>query len=74
MPLKLRLFYSALVGGQLLIPAVALYSELIKRSQCDMRVAYVLIYAAALGAGAIVLLIVATGRLAYRGEKDPVVR
>ncbi len=32
MPLRLRVFYSLLTGALLLIPLVALYSELSKRS------------------------------------------
>lgn len=34
---------------------------------------WLLFYAAAIGAGAALLLVIATGRLAYRGEREPVV-
>jgi len=135
MPPRLRVFYSLLTGAMLLIPAVALYSELSKRS--DMwwtpatnqlplaesrdrveisvrgrplatlleqghlaltdsagprvlgaqdiavrlnnwdrvrfqRLPLLLTYAAVLGAGLIALVLVATGRLAYREEREPV--
>ncbi len=135
MPPRLRLFYSGLTLGLLLIPAVALYSELARRSDIwwtppamastlgdsrdrveiymgdkplaarltaqqlwirdetgsrvvsadDIRVRFnnwerirtarlplLLVCAAALGAGLVILLVVATGRLAYRGEPEPV--
>ena len=36
------------------------------------RLPPLLVYAAACGAGLVVLLVIATGRLAYRGEKEPV--
>jgi len=135
MPPRLRLFYSLLTGALLLIPIVALYSELSKRSDIWWtpatnplslneskdrveiyvrgrplgtlleqgrisvtdsagshvlnaqeiavrlnnwdrmrieRLPLLLFYAAACGAGVIVLLVVATGRLAYRGELPPV--
>ena len=135
MPPRLRLFYSGLTLALLFIPAVALYSELARRSDIwwtppamastlgdtrdrveiyaggkplaamvaaqqlwirdetgsrvvsadeirlrfnnwdRMRVArlpFVLVYAAALGAGFVIFLVIATGRLAYRGEREPV--
>ena len=135
MPPRLRLFYSGLTLGLLLIPAVALYSELARRSDIwwtppamastlgdsrdrveiymgdkplaarltaqqlwirdetgsrvvsadDIRVRFnnwerirtarlplLLVCAAALGAGLVIFLVIATGRLAYRGEREPV--
>ena len=135
MPPRLRLFYSGLTLGLLLIPAVALYSELARRSDIwwtppamastlgdsrdrveiymgdkplaarltaqqlwirdetgsrvvsadEIRVRFnnwermrtarlplLLVCAAALGAGLVILLVIATGRLAYRGEREPV--
>ncbi len=132
MPPRLRVFYSVLTAALLFIPAVALYSELSKRSdiwwtpqsmalsladskdrvevyargqalgtlldrkQLSMsdgtasrlltaqdiglrfnnwdrvraeRLRLLLFYAAACGFGAALLLVIATGRLAYRGEK-----
>ena len=131
MPPRLRVFYSVLTAALLLIPAVALYSELTKRSDIwwtppamalsladgkDRVVIYVrgeplghlleqkelsitdgagsrvlsdadislrlnnwdrvraarlpllLVYAAACGGGIVLLVLMATGRLAYRGE------
>ena len=135
MPPRLRLFYSGLTLGLLLIPAVALYSELARRSDIwwtppamastlgdsrdrveiymgdkplaarltaqqlwirdetgsrvvsadEIRVRFnnwerirtarlplLLVCAAALGAGLVIFLVIATGRLAYRGEREPV--
>jgi len=135
MPPRLRVFYSLLTGAMLLIPAVALYSELSKRSDIwwtpptnqlplaeskdrieisvrgrplgmlleqghlaiidsagphvlgaqdvavrlnnwdrvrIQRLPVLLMYAAVLGAGLIALVLVATGRLAYREERAPV--
>jgi len=132
MPPRLRLFYSGLTLGLLLIPAVALYSELARRSDIwwtppamastlgdsrdrveiyagnkplaawltaqqlwirdeagsravsadEIRLRFnnwdrtrvarlplLLVYAATLGAGLVIFLVVATGRLAYRGER-----
>jgi hypothetical protein len=81
MPTRLRLFYSALTLTLLFIPAVALYSAVLRRADivCTPpaaaldRLPWLLLYAAAIGAGAALLLVVATGRLAYRGEREPVV-
>ena len=135
MPPRLRLFYSGLTLGLLLVPAVALYSELPRRSDIwwtppamastlgdgrdrveiymgdkplaarltaqqlwirdetgsrvvsadEIRVRFnnwermrtgrlplLLVCAAALGAGLVIFLVIATGRLAYRGEREPV--
>jgi len=135
MPPRLRVFYSLLTGALVLIPLVALYSELSKRSDIwwtpatnqlplaesrdrveiyvrgrplgmlleqghlaitdsagphvltsqdvavrlnnwdrmrIQRLPILLSYAAVLGAGLIALLLVATGRLAYREEREPV--
>ena len=135
MPPRLRVFYSLLTGALMLIPVVALYSELSKRSDIwwtpatnqlplaesrdrveiyvrgrplgmlleqghlaitdsagphvltsqdvavrlnnwdrmrIQRLPILLSYAAVLGAGLIALLLVATGRLAYREEREPV--
>jgi len=135
MPIRLRFFFSALTAVLLLIPAVALYGELSKRSDIwwtpptmalsltesqdrvriyargtpletllgakrlwirdeagssplvapeislrlnnwdrvrAARLPMLLVYAAACGAGVVLLLLIATGRLAYRGERGPV--
>jgi hypothetical protein len=135
MPIRLRFFYSALTGVLLLIPAVAFYGELSKRSDIwwtpptmalsltesqdrvriyargtpletlldakqlwirdeagssplvapeislrlnnwdrvrAARLPMLLVYAATCGAGVVLLLLIATGRLAYRGERGPV--
>src|SRR5262245_21277704 len=135
MPQRLRVFYSILTAGLLLIPAVALYSELAKRSDIwwtpaamavslpdsrdrveiyvrgqplgtllehkqvsivdgatprvlstqeiglrfnnwdrvrAARLPLLLIYAAACGAGLVLLVLIATGRLAYRGEREAI--
>ncbi len=71
MPPRIRLFYSALTLALLFIPAVALYSELSRRPDiwCVARLPLLLVYAATLGGGMVILLVVATGRLAYRGER-----
>ena len=134
MPPRLRLFFSILTGALLLIPALALYRELSRRSDIwwtpppmalslsesedrveiyvrgkplgalleakqlsvadagattalgvqdiglrfnnwdrvrATRLPLLLVYAAACGAGAVLLLVIATGRLAYRGETRP---
>ena len=135
MPPRLRVFYSLLTGTLLLIPLVALYSELSKHSDIwwtpatnqlplaesrdrveiyvrgrplgtlleqghlaitdsagphvlgaqdvavrlnnwdrvrIQRLPLLLMYSAVVGAGVVVLLLVATGRLAYREERAPV--
>ena len=135
MPTRLRVFYSLLTGGLLLIPIVALYGELGKRPDIwwtpptmalslaesrdrveiyargrplgallergqvsitdgtgsgvlraqeiglrfnnwdrvrSQRLPLLLLYAAACGAGAVTFLLIATGRLAYRGEREAV--
>ncbi|SRR5213593_854890 len=135
MPPRLRLFYSALTGVLLLIPAMALYGELARRSDIwwtpptlapsltesqdrvriyargrplgalldakelwikdeagssplgadeirlrlnnwdrvrAARLPMLLAYAASCGGGVVLLLLIATGRLAYRGEREPV--
>ena len=132
MPSRLRVFYSLLTAALLLIPIVALYSELARRSDIwwtppalalslteskdrvqifaegrpletlleqkqvsitdgaashvlttqeiglrfnnwdrvrGQRLPLLLFYAGACGAGVILLLVIATGRLAYRGER-----
>ena len=137
MPGRLRLFFSVLTATLLLIPAVALYSELARRSDIwwtppamalsltqshdrveiyargrpldslvkakqllireeagpsvlnagdiglrfnnwdrvrAARIPVLLTYAAACGAGLVLLLLIATGRLAYRGDTTPVMR
>src|SRR6266516_3905141 len=101
MPPRLRLFFSILTGVLLLIPALALYRELSRRSDIwwtpppmalslsesqDRVEIYVrgkplgalleakqlsVADAGACGAGAVLLLVIATGRLAYRGETRP---
>lgn len=68
MALRPRLFYSALTAALLFIPAVALYSELARLSVIDKPLPRMLLYAACIGGGVVLLLVVATGRLAYRGE------
>ena len=135
MPPRLRVFYSLLTAALLLIPIVALYSELARRSDIwwtppalalsltesrdrvqifaegrpletlleqkqvsitdgaashvlttqeiglrfnnwdrvrGQRLPLLLFYAGACGAGVILLLVVTTGRLAYRGERGVV--
>ena len=135
MPPRLRVFYSILTATLLLIPVVALYSELPRRSDIwwtppasalslseskdrvqifaegrpletlveqkqvsitdgaashvlttqeiglrfnnwdrvrAQRLPVLLGYAAACGAGVILLLVIATGRLAYRGEREAI--
>jgi len=68
MPPRLRIFYSLLIASLQLIPVVALYSNWDRvRGQHLMPM---LIYAAACGGGLVLLLVVATGRLAYRGERE----
>jgi hypothetical protein len=68
MAFRPRLFYSALTASLLLIPAVALYSELARLSVIDKQLLLMLLYAACFGGGVVTLLVIATGRLAYRGE------
>jgi hypothetical protein len=68
MAIRPRLFYSALTASLLLIPVVALYSELRRLSVIDKTLWLMLLYAAFIGGGVVVLLVTATGRLAYRGE------
>ena len=135
MPPRLRLVFALFVGALLLIPALALYRELARRSDIwwtplpmalsltasqdrveiyargkplgvllnagqvwirdeagssalgpselglrfnnwdrvrAARIPLVIVYAAALGAGAVLVLLIATGRLAYRGEREGV--
>ena len=135
MPLRLRLFFSALTGALVLIPALALYRELSQRSDIwwtpppmalslaesqdrvrifvhgkpldslvaarqlsvtdergsspvgaddiglrlnnwdrvrAARIPMLLGYAACCGGGAVLFLLIALGRLAYRGEKASV--
>jgi len=74
MPPRLRVFYSLFTASLLLIPVVALYSELSRRSDICVpaqRLPFLLVYAAACGGGVVLLLVIATGRLAYRGEASP---
>jgi len=74
MPTRLRVFYSVLTVTVFFIPAVALFSE-IRRSEiwrtppAAERLPLLLFYAAACGFGAALLVVIATGRLAYRGEQ-----
>lgn len=74
MPTRLRVFYSVLNVVFLLIPAVALYSE-VRRSEiwrtppAADRLPLLLFYAAMCGFGVALLVVIATGRLAYRGEQ-----
>ena len=75
MPTRLRVFYSVLNLVLLLIPAVALFSEL-RRSEiwrtpaAAERLPLLLFYAAMCGFGAALVVVIATGRLAYRGEQE----
>jgi hypothetical protein len=86
MPTRLRVFYSLFTAALLLIPVVALYSDLAKRTdiRCTpppnapvltesadrgQRLTPLLIYSAAIGGGLVLILVTATGRLAYRGER-----
>jgi len=64
------MFFATMTLALLLIPAVALYSELIKGSEtCSQRLPYVLTYAAVIGADLVVFLFIVTNRIAYRGER-----
>ena len=73
MPTRLRIFYSVLTVTLFFIPAVALFSEIrrseIWRTPAAERLPLLLFYAAACGFGAALLVVIATGRLAYRGEQ-----
>ena len=72
MPPRLRLLYAALAAAPVFIPVVALFSELRRPDivqACVTRLPLMLFYAAMIGVGATVVLVIATGRLAYRGEK-----
>ncbi len=75
MPTRLRVFYSVLNVVLISIPAVALYSE-VRRSEiwrtppAAERLPLLLFYAAMCGFGAALLVVIATGRLAYRGERQ----
>jgi len=70
MPPRARMFFATMTLALLFIPAVALYSELIKASDiCAQRLPYVLTYAAVIGADLVVFLFVVTNRIAYRGER-----
>ncbi len=75
MPTRLRVFYSVLNVVFILIPAVALYSE-VRRSEiwrtppAAQGLPLLLFYAAMCGFGAALLVVIATGRLAYRGEQQ----
>ena len=69
MPHRLRIFYSCLNVALLFIPAVALYSDWGRVRSAGLQP--VVIYGAAIGAGLVILLLIATGRIAYRGEKAP---
>jgi len=73
MPPRIKVFFAALILALLFIPSVALFTELRTLSDiCTMRPPHgltsLLIYAATIGALLAVFLVVATGRLAYRGE------
>ena len=75
MPPRVRLFHAAMTLALLLIPAVALYSELRKRSDiCGgiraQGLPSLLIYAATIGALLVTFLLLVTDRLAYRGERS----
>ena len=75
MPTRLRVFYSVLNVVLIFIPAVALYSE-VRRSEiwrtppAAQGLPLLLFYAAMCGFGAALLVVMATGRLAYRGEQE----
>ena len=70
MPTRLRVFYSVLMVVFFFIPAVALYSELSRTPPAAERLPLLLFYAAACGFGVALFLVIATGRLAYRGEQS----
>jgi hypothetical protein len=70
MPRRLRIFYSCLNAALLLIPAVPLYSDWDRVRAAGLEP--VVVYGAVIGALLVMLLLVATGRVAYRGEKPPV--
>lgn len=69
MPRRLRILYSCLNAALLMIPTVALYSDWQRVRAAGLEA--VVIYGAVIGALLVVLLLVATGRLVYRGEKAP---
>jgi len=70
MPRNIRLFYIGLNLTLLMISVVALYGEWDRVSAAGLQ--WVALYGAGIGAGLVLLLLVATGRLVYRGEKPPV--
>ncbi len=71
MPARVRLFFAAMTLALLLIPLVALYSEVRKRPDiCAQGLPSLLIYAAVIGALLVTLLLLVTDRLAYRAERS----
>ncbi len=69
MPRRLRIFYSCLNAALLMIPAVALYRDWERVRSAGLQTA--VLYGAAIGALLVMLLLMATGRIVYRGEKAP---
>jgi hypothetical protein len=74
MPIRLRVFFAILMVVLFFIPAVALFSELSNHPEiwrappAADRLPLLLFYAAMCGFEAALFLVIATGRLAYRGE------
>jgi len=69
MPRNLRFLYTGLNFVLITISAVPLYSEWDRVSAAGLQ--HAVLYGAGVGVGLVLLLLVATGRLAYRGEKPP---
>ena len=70
MPPRVRIFFAALTVVFFLIPAIALYSELSKRADIWWTPPSMMVPLA--DATAVLFLLLVTGRLAYRGEKEAV--
>jgi hypothetical protein len=73
MPPRIRLLFSTLNLALFLVAAVPLYGELSRRSDIwwtPERLPLLLVCAAGCGITACMLLLVLTGRLAYRGERE----
>jgi hypothetical protein len=69
MPLRLRFLYASLNLLLVVIPALELYRLWDRIRSAELQI--VLFYGAAIGVGLIMMLLMLTGRLVYRGEKSP---
>lgn len=69
MPRRLRFLYVSLNALLVVIPALELYRLWDRIRSAGLQI--VLFYGAAIGAGLMLMLLMATGRLVYRGEKAP---